>query len=306
MKSVAPSLTPPRLSLREIQTRFCQAVMNPLTADQRMAETLTNGGSISALAQSIIKPNPHLNSFERLELYSRQYWFRLIDCLYDDFPGLRAIMGENKFYDLVTDYLAAYPSRSFTLRNLGSSLPQFVQKNKKYSRTRYRAAIDMVRFEWAQVIAFDGPALSALTPEALLATEPEKLQLQLQPYLSLLELRYPFDELLISLRLTTTQRSEASTARLRKVKKQRAIRLPRPQRIYLVVHRFENSLYYKRIDRAAFALLTDLQSGKPLAEACQRAAGLLPKREQTPDKITTIIRTWFTTWSQLHWFGIAD
>ena len=30
-----------------------------------------------------------------LEIYNRQYWFRVLDCLYDDYPGLRAILVKN-------------------------------------------------------------------------------------------------------------------------------------------------------------------------------------------------------------------
>jgi hypothetical protein len=41
------------------------------------------------VAAEFIKPNDRLSSFERLEIYNRQYWFRVLDCLYDDYPGPR-------------------------------------------------------------------------------------------------------------------------------------------------------------------------------------------------------------------------
>ena len=31
----------------------------------------------STVAEAIIKPNDRLTSFERLEIYNRQYWFRI-------------------------------------------------------------------------------------------------------------------------------------------------------------------------------------------------------------------------------------
>ena len=43
------------------------------------------------VADTFIKPNDRLTSFERLEIYNRQYWFRLIDCFYDRF-GLQGAM----------------------------------------------------------------------------------------------------------------------------------------------------------------------------------------------------------------------
>ena len=42
---------------------------------------------IVTIAAAFIKPNDRLSSFERLEIYNCQYWFRVLDCLYDDYPG---------------------------------------------------------------------------------------------------------------------------------------------------------------------------------------------------------------------------
>ena len=49
---------------------------------------------MGAYAASYIKPNDRLTSFERLEIYNRQYWFRVLGSMVEDFPGLRAVLGE--------------------------------------------------------------------------------------------------------------------------------------------------------------------------------------------------------------------
>ena len=38
-----------------------------------------------------------LTSFERLQIYARCYWFRLIEGVQQDCPALRALLGEKKF-----------------------------------------------------------------------------------------------------------------------------------------------------------------------------------------------------------------
>ncbi len=43
--------------------------------------------------QSFIAPNSRLTSFERLEIYNRQYWFRVLGALAEDFPALRSVIG---------------------------------------------------------------------------------------------------------------------------------------------------------------------------------------------------------------------
>lgn len=65
------------MRLLSIQRRMARAVMTPLTPSERMRSVAPDGRSMRALASEIIKPNDRLTSFERLEIYNRQYWFRI-------------------------------------------------------------------------------------------------------------------------------------------------------------------------------------------------------------------------------------
>src|SRR5258708_31780591 len=106
--------------------------MRPLTPGQRMQPKWANGKSARRAVAKFIKPNDRLSSFERIEIYNRQYWFRLIDCFYEDFPGLRTLIGKKRFYDLSVAYLTKYPSNSFTLRDLGNRLEKFLKQEPKW------------------------------------------------------------------------------------------------------------------------------------------------------------------------------
>ena len=79
---------------------------------------------MKSVASGFIKPNDRLTSFERLEIYNRQYWFRLRDCFNDDYTGLRAILGDRRFERMAVAYLERHPSECFTLRNLGSKFAE--------------------------------------------------------------------------------------------------------------------------------------------------------------------------------------
>jgi len=79
---------------------MASALFRPLNARWGMQKTWTDGRPAREVAAEFIKPNDRLNSFERLEIYNRQYWFRVLDCLHDDYPGLRAILGTKKFTQL--------------------------------------------------------------------------------------------------------------------------------------------------------------------------------------------------------------
>ena len=179
-----------------------------------MQSKWTDGRPTKKVAESFIKPNDRLTSFERLEIYNRQYWFRLRDCFYEDYPGLRAILGDKKFERLADAYLARYPSQSFTLRNLGSRLVKFLEaKNRAGLRRTTQLALDMARLEWAHIEAFDNEARPPLSDRRFgRPGRRPQIRLQLQPHLTLLKLDNEVDDFLIELKKNSGLRSEASNA----------------------------------------------------------------------------------------------
>jgi hypothetical protein len=283
---------------------MASAIFRPLTARDRMQPRWSDGRSAHAVAERFIKPNDRLSSFERLEIYNRVYWFRVLDCLYDDYPGLRAIAGEKKFLKLATAYLAKYPSVSFTLRNLGQKLEQFLREEPGWIAADRNLALDMARFEWAQVIAFDDAERPRITMGEVSNTPPARLKLGLQPYLSLLELNYAVDRFLVAIkkREADTLRSEASNtfeSMPHLQRRQRRVRRPKMEKIWLVVHRYDNQLYYKRLEPEAFAILRGLQQGKSVEKAC--AAALSKSKRKDVDWVSQL-QEWFHDWSALGWF----
>src|SRR5258708_1324067 len=84
------------MTLLELQRRMAEDVRRPLTADFEMRDTTDDGASVGAIAASYISPNDRLSSFERLEIYNRQYWFRLISAVSEDFPTLNPFLAPNR------------------------------------------------------------------------------------------------------------------------------------------------------------------------------------------------------------------
>src|SRR5216683_2013097 len=193
------------MTLLDVQRRMAHAILQPLTGSDRIAPKTDAG---------FIKPNDRFSSAERLEIYSRSYWFRVLDSLYDDFPGLRAVLGQRAFHRLSRAYLAECPSRSFTLRNLGSRLEEWMQRNPQFEGSRHVLARDMVRLEWAHIEAFDNAAEKVLGPEDLLELG-SGFRAGLQPYIRLLGLQYPVDDLRISANQASEDRGAASNAVLK-------------------------------------------------------------------------------------------
>src|SRR6267154_1513091 len=87
------------------------AIMRKLDDNGQMQKTWTDGRQTADVVAEFIKPNARLTSFQRIEIYNRQYWFRLIDILYEDYPGLLGVLGQKRFSRVVEEYLDRYPSR---------------------------------------------------------------------------------------------------------------------------------------------------------------------------------------------------
>jgi hypothetical protein len=199
------------MTLLELQRRMAEDVRRPLTADFEMRDITDDGASVRAIASSYISPNDRLSSFERLEIYNRQYWFRLISAVSEDFPALNALLGPKRFDPLILAYLNENQSTSWTLRDLGAKLPNFLEAHPEFTGRRHRLAVDVARLEWAYVDAFDRKHRTPLTTEEAQAIGPES-KLSLQPHLQLLELSYPVDSLVLAVKKHAPETEIVSSA----------------------------------------------------------------------------------------------
>jgi hypothetical protein len=289
------------MRLAALQRTMARAVMQPLTSTERMQNTAPDGKSMRAYASRFIKPNDRLSSFERLEIYNRQYWFRLLSSMIEDFPGLRAVLGDRKFEAMSKAYLVDCPSQSFTLRDLGARLETWLRKHPKWAGPKQELAIDIARLEWADIEAFDGKAEPPLRPEELGVDAGPDLRLKLQPYISLLDLKYPVDDLLLEVRKEDEDTDFASNAFQEKHKRKRvqAVAKLKPAEIFLAVHRVEDSVYFRRIEREEFVILSSLRAGKTLGKAIEAAfrKNRIPAGERAES-----VQKWFQNWAALGWF----
>jgi hypothetical protein len=289
------------MKLAAIQKRMARAVMTPLAPGDNMQRRVSGMGDMSRYAATFIKPNDRLTSFERLELYNRQYWWRVLAALQEDFPGLRAVLGDKKFDAMSKAYLVDCPSTSFTLRNLGRKLEGWLTKHPQWAGKNQRLALDIARLEMADIEAFDGKTEPALKPENISALAGGSLKLRLQPYIQLLDCNYPVDDLLLAVRDSDEGAAFASNAfsQRRKRRRVRAAAKLKPAEIFLAVHRIDESVYFRRLAREEFLILRALRDGKSLAQAID--LGFRSSKAPIAVRAETV-QKWFQHWATLGWF----
>jgi hypothetical protein len=281
------------MKLAETQRWMFGKVVRPLTPDQHMRLEGEPGTELAEI-DSVISPNTKLSAFERLEVYNRQYWFRLFEAMDQDYPALSKLLGQNLFRKLCEAYLTELPSASYTLRDLGSRLESWLARQPQYGGKYPEAALDVAPLEWAYVEAVDAAEHPSVKPEDLAAAG-EQAKLRLQPFIRLVDLHCPVDEFAAEAHgydFARRDRRFFGKARFKFI----------AEPFTVAVYRRDDFVAQTPIDPEAVTLLKALSDGKSLGDALEFAflGSSLPAEQIAPK-----VQQWFQTWSRLGWFTVG-
>ena len=155
------------MNLENLQREMAAAVMQPLTADEQMRAHAADGRAMKTSRSRSSRPTaalPHSNAWKSTTgNIGFAFWARWPRIFRHCAPSI----GSRAFERLSIEYLTAHPSRSFTLRNLGSQLAEWLAANPRYAGRRHALAVDVARIEWAFVEAFDSAERAPLTLEQI-------------------------------------------------------------------------------------------------------------------------------------------
>ncbi|HEX5271628.1 MAG TPA: DNA-binding domain-containing protein [Gemmataceae bacterium] len=276
--------------LEQLQ-RWMQAVlMHPAGA----AEGVASGEARRAIdvspeeAERVVTRSHALTALERLAIYNRAYYARLLDCVRESYPVLFHALGEDAFGAFALDYLQKYPSRSYTLNDLGANFPRYLRESRPADEEGAAGpswpdfVIDLATLEWTYNEVFDGPGVEGrrlVRPGHLRKIDPARwpaARLVPVPCLRLLALRYPVHEYYTAVR----RKKEAG--------------FPEPAETLLAVSRRRYVIRRYELTRPQYALLEALLRGESVGEAIGRAAELTADDE---DRFAADLGEWFREWT---------
>jgi len=147
--------SPLELTLPRLQ-RWMQAVIEqPGEAAEAVNSEAARAELDPAEISRVILPSKTLSSVERVGVYQGMYLLRMVEALENDFPAVAHHLGGDAFAGLVTAYVAACPSRSYTLNRLGDRFPEFIRTWRGLRRRAFAA--DLARLEALVTEVFDAP-----------------------------------------------------------------------------------------------------------------------------------------------------
>jgi len=188
-----------------------------------------------------------------LHVYAGGYAARLHDVLADDYPKLRAAVGDHRFGGLVARYLRAHPPRSFTLRDAGLALPGFLAADAAAPPW----AADLARLERARVEVFDAADGSPLTRRAVTTGDPADLPARVLawvPASAVVPLTWAVDELWSAIEDGAPPAAPAPAARVALVWRRSAV------------------VYHRTLDGDEAVIAGRLARGLTFAEVCASLA----------------------------------
>jgi hypothetical protein len=103
----------------------------------------------------------------RVDVYAGGYYARLVEALATTYPGLKSALGESDFERVMRDFIAAEPSRYYSVRDYGERVADHLARTDPSIRAPVLA--QLARWEWMLADVFDAADDSPADVRALAA-----------------------------------------------------------------------------------------------------------------------------------------
>lgn len=255
--------------------------------------------------ERVITRSRALTAAERLAIYANAYHSRLLECLGEVYPMLKRTLGQDAFDGLAFGYLQQYPSRNYTLNELGRHFPRYLERTRPGPTDAEGGLIDaeepeagqapaenwpgflidLARLEWAIYDVFDGPGVEGEPPldaDQVLAIPPglwARAKLVPVVCLQLLATRFPVNDYYTALRRSAPEEP---------------IPMPPPGNSFAALIRRNFVVRRYNLSSAEFEVLQALKAGRPVGEAVE---SLVPAEGVKLDSLATDLQLWFRNWT---------
>jgi len=252
--------------LRRAQSFFWGLITAPEGVRSGLEEMVRRGEARPGDLDALVAGDERLPAADRLDIYANMYFYRLRDCLKEDYPKLLEAAGPARFHNLITDYLLQHPSAHPSLRHLGAHLPEFLGRHPL--RRQCPVLADLARLEWARADIFDAADARPVAREDL-ARLPQEMageaRFLLVPACVLLRLEHDAARLWTELKERAASRAAAHG-------EEAPLPLYPPRRTAVRVWRQGFVVHHRTIDSDEADALEQLRDGEPLGRIAQRLA----------------------------------
>lgn len=274
----------PPADLAALQEAFGRAVSEPLVLLDSGCRARTEAYAPELLTQ--VAPSAELTERERVAVYNRQYWFRLLTILQQEYPLLERILEINPFNQMMMRFLSACPPRSYSLQSLSDKLVPWLE-----AEAVSRLVLQAATLEYQLIRTFDAANVPPWTALALPDSERHDLARQvlvLQPHAAL----FVEDWALVEARLAITAAGNDAPERVEPGTR---------QGFWLIYRDAEQQTQFEALGPLQYRLLAFLDEGVPVGEALARVCEQASLEQE--QFLHQHVQSWFAQWVQRGWWA---
>jgi len=250
-----------------------------------MQQALMFSGQTTAPEDTVlyIAPSQTLSAAQRLAIYQRGYFARLLQCLEGQYKALCHALGKELFDDFAREYLHQYPSKSPTLALLGARFPDFLRETRPDLEAAEKEPwvefmIALAQFEWELYTMFDAPGHEGKAYASALDAEGS---FQLQPCFSIHQYDFP-----VSLYYSAVAGGKDPE-------------IPNPQEHFVAIVRKDFRTAIFDLLAPQYTFLQEMMAGKSVKEALTATASVYNKPEKEVEKAWA---EWKKAWLEAGFF----
>jgi hypothetical protein len=182
------------MNLRELQALLYQSITDSDGTKERIGE---ERGLAPGVLEALVLGDERLSAFERVDIYANAYFYRLLECLGEDFPATLAVLWEDNFAALVRGYLLDHRPTEPSIVYAGLYLADFLDGHPFAERWPFVA--ELARLERAVLDVFhaaDAPALGVEALRAIPSEEWPAVKLRVHPAVEIVHSEWRIGDLL--------------------------------------------------------------------------------------------------------------
>lgn len=259
-------------TLAETQAYLWRLITAPEGVDAGLAAMRDEDPRLAARLGEIVVGDERLPAARRLDVYANMYFYRLLDSVREDYPAVSAVIGDDEFHNLITDYLLEHPSTHWSLRYAGQHVPRFLRAH----RPGRPWLAPLAELEWTILDAFDAadaPPIDGGDLEALSPEDWAEIRFSATPSVRLLELDWQVDDV-----WDRAQRGEPAGE---------AVASPQA----LLVWRQNLRVYHRPVGDLERDCLRLLLASAPFGAWCEHAADLIGE-EEAAEAVVAVLQRW--------------
>ena len=160
--------------LGEFQAAFGQVLLAPL---ERASGTLrARTDAYTATLHDEVLPGPRLAAVDRIAVYHRQYWFRLLTALQTDYPLVAHLLGFWEFNGWAARFLSSHPPRCADIQRAGDGFPDFLDSSLPAQVATGSEGLRVPRDALLEAVAIDAAWRAILLAPDVLVLDPVTLE----------------------------------------------------------------------------------------------------------------------------------